>query len=354
MCTAKTPICTLALAIVAVLLAGCSVVAPTENGQVSIAPNGPFNGISGRQRGTASGRGVATSSFFDPNAKGKPLIFISTYHNNVVDIDLQAGNHKMVGQIANLNLPKGLATDTARNLYVVNTPGEVLVYAPPYTGAPTSRLDDTGYYDGDVSVSRLGIVAIANACEATASQACDGPGSVTFYAKNGTTPCATITEPTKFAYIDYDAFDRKGNLYITGADSTLSVDSVGEIQGGCKAKKITPLTTPDTLVYPGPIKIDKFDRIAVVGAQNGSNQILLDTYNQPVMGKLGNPVSSIPLIGVGIANDLVFVASGSDFYAGDNVYKTVNEFRYPSGDPVGTNITGPDNAGLAVTPTLIP
>ena len=84
------------------------------------AVQGPINnGVAALFR---SNHSVTTPSFMDPDAVGKPLIFIADagLDNEVVDIFLQS-DRKMVGQITGLS-PEGLATDAARNC-TSQTPG---------------------------------------------------------------------------------------------------------------------------------------------------------------------------------------------------------------------------------------
>ncbi|MGA2761092.1 MAG: hypothetical protein ABSF08_12340, partial [Candidatus Cybelea sp.] len=107
---------------------------------------------------------VATASFMDPKAAGKPLTFVSDAADGVVDIYPQAGkNQKSIGQITGLTQPQGITTDKNGDLYVANTnSSNVLVYAPPYTGAPKMTIGDSGEFPADVAVSDAGVVAIMN------------------------------------------------------------------------------------------------------------------------------------------------------------------------------------------------
>jgi len=105
-----------------------------------------------------------TGGFMDPDAVGKPLIFIADagLDNEEVDIFLQS-DRKMVGQITGLS-PEGLATDAARNLYIANTGYmNILIYAPPYLTV-TLTLGDGNNIPRAVAVSRKGLVAVANVC----------------------------------------------------------------------------------------------------------------------------------------------------------------------------------------------
>ncbi len=131
-------------------------------------------------------------------------------------------------------------------MYSYSEPG-IPVYAPPYTGSPKLVLNAAGYSPNDVAVSRQGVVGVTNYCKLPSCA--NNTGSVAFYAHNSTTPCATVTDPN-FLYMLWDAFDGKGNLYINGQDSSGNT-LVGEITGGCKAKKVRILTaSPSTTSYP--------------------------------------------------------------------------------------------------------
>jgi hypothetical protein len=296
----------------------------------------------------ALGNNAVSYDFLSPNANSEPLVFVSDNLNGVVNIYLQRPGHRMVGQITGLLAPNGITTDAAANLYVPNDGGSnVLVYAPPYSGPPALTLRDPAFHPTDAAVSRQGVVAVANVCPT--SNCAAGPGNVRFYARKANRPCATVTDATNFASVDFDAFDDAGNLYINGFSAASKV-TVGEVSGGCRAKKITLLTTKNTLVYPGGIQIDKLRRIAI---QNGSAEI--DTYRAPVRGALGKPVLRIPLAN-SFAVDFAFLASGGDLYTAEQSNPGVSsEYDYPAGGAAERTISvGGRPLGVAVTPPLLP
>ncbi len=293
-----------------------------------------------------TGHPKMTRSFFRPDAKVKPLIFVSD-QSGYVNI-YQQGDKKLVGQIFNLTAPQGMATDTAGNLYVTNgyfTSTETIeVYAPPYTGAPTLTLDDGGSSTNpnSVAVSLLGVVAVAN-----------GNGSVVFYAKNSTTSCATISDPTKLGAAAFDSFDDKGNLYVAGYSGSASV--VVKLDGGCKANGMTLLTTTNTLSFARGIQVDKADRIAIL--DDGSPQVVY-TYDPPKNGSLGSPISTAILKLISRRTNffaLAFLASGRDFYT-VNYNDVASEYDHPAGGKPDAviNLGGIGPGGVAVTPPLVP
>jgi hypothetical protein len=300
-----------------------------------------------------SGHAVTAPSFLSPGAKGKPLIFVSDGTNNVVDIFLRDRKNKIVCQVTGLNFPYGLATDIAGNLYVANSEN-IPVYAPPYTGTPTLILDDTGYFSLSVAVSSLGVVGVVNQCNAPSCT--NGTGSVTIYARNSTTPCATLTDSTNFPNGVSGSFDDKGTFYIDGHNLT-GETVLGEITGGCQAKKIRPLTTSNNIRAPGGIHVSKHDQIAILdSAPSGSNGPVIYSYRHPKMGSLGDPFSTTHLTTQTFPIDFALLRSGTALYtveqgSGD----FANEYDYPTGGAAeNTIIIGGSPFGVAVTPPLLP
>ncbi len=343
------------------VFAGCSGVGASN------APLSPTVGRTGdivMSTDAAAGQrhAMTTKSFMRPDAVGKPLIFVSGIYQNLVYVYLQAGkNQQPVGQIdtpATL-YTQNLGTDASGKLYVpISFPppteaSDVLVYAPPYTKAPR-ELPDPGGYGVDVAISPQGVVAVANSCNATCAA---GSGNVTFYAKNSTRPCVTVSDAPYT--VDSDAFDSRGNLYIRAGGSSRQA-TIGEITGGCNATSVTELSTTNTIETPetNGIKVDKAGRIAVLTTA-GPYYDNIDTYNPPINGSLGSPVSVTPVTTPAYPHEFAFLASGKYFYTAETQFGGLaNEYRYsvgPSnGKPINSITVGGGPYGVAVTPPLIP
>ena len=220
---------------------------------------------------------VATASFMDRRAAGKPLIFVSDAADGVVDIYPQAGkSQKMVGQITGLTQPQGITTDKNGDLYVANTnSSNVLVYAPPYTGAPKMTISDAGEFPADVAISNAGVVAITNICSAPKCRL--NTGNVVLYAKGSAKSCATVSySGSDFTRVMFAEFDSKGVLYIDGMNSGYQT-SFGLVTGGCNATTITNLNYVYTVSFPGGIQIDKAGNIAFCDPINH----VVDTFAPP-------------------------------------------------------------------------
>ncbi len=115
---------------------------------------------------------------------------------------------------------------------------------------------------------------------------------------------------------------------------------IGEIRGGCKAKKARLLTTHNTLGTLSGIQVNKADQIAILGLDTG----VIYTYNHPTKkGSLGKPVSRT-LLKPGTGGwSFVFLASGADVYANVNL-SGMSEYGYPAGGAAKKNI---DVTGIA-------
>jgi hypothetical protein len=343
------------------LLAGCS----GGNSSAVFSPAGP--GVRSVQRQIAStGRAdnsllppaiarishepIATASYIDPRAIGTSLIFVSDAANGVIDIYPLAGkNQKMVGQITGLTQPQGITTDKNGDLYVANTSSSnVLVYAPPYTGAPKRTISDPNEFPADVAVSSTGIVAITNICNAPHCRL--NTGNVNIYAKGSTKSCATVSDSAfNFTRVMFAEFDKNGALYIDGMNGGYQ-SSFGLVTGGCHATSITNIVPIYTVAFPGGIQIDKAGNIAF--CDQGRQQVA--TFSPPVNNTFGNPVSTTPLTGSIAAVGIAILASGSNLYAADSGGPGLAEkYKYPAGGvPANTIAVGGQPIGIAVTPAL--
>jgi DNA-binding beta-propeller fold protein YncE len=345
------------------LLAGCS----GGNSSAVFSPGGPSVGGQSAQRQIAStGRTdnsllpptiarishepIATASFMDPRAIGKSLIFVSDAADGVIDIYPQAGkNQKMVGQITGLTQPQGITTDKNGNLYVANTnSSNVLVYAPPYTGAPKMTIIDNHEFPADVAVSSTGVVAVTNICNAPHCRL--NTGNVKIYAKGSTKSCATVSDSSfNFTRVMFAEFDKNGALYIDGLNGGYQT-SFGLVTGGCQATSITNLGYIYTVAFPGGIQIDTAGNIAFCDPY----RFQVATFNPPVNGAFGLPVSTTPLMGSTSPVGIAILASGTNLYAADaGGSGLAEEYKYTAGGAAKNTIAvGGQPIGIAVTPAL--
>ncbi|MGA8795672.1 MAG: hypothetical protein WB526_01225 [Candidatus Cybelea sp.] len=332
------------------MLAGCS----GGSSPSAFSPGGPSgrtdNSVLAPTIARIAHAPVKTPSFMDPGAAGKPLIFVSDAADGVIDIYPQSGkNQKMVGQITGLTQPQGITTDKKGDLYVANTnSSNVLMYAPPYTGAPKMTFSDTHEFPADVAVSSAGVVAITNICDAPKCRL--NTGNVVFYAAGSTKSCATVSySGSNFTRVMFGEFDSTGVLYIDGMNGGYQT-SFGIVTGGCSATSITNIVPVYTVSFPGGIQIDKAGNIAFC---DQINQVV-DTFAPPVSNAFGSPVSTTPLTGSTSPLGIAILASGTNLYAADpGGSGLAEEYKYTAGGAAENTIAvGGQPIGIAVTPPL--
>jgi NHL repeat-containing protein len=248
---------------------------------------------------------VPAKAFFNKisDVKGKESVIVSDASNNVVDIFNAKG--VQTAQLTGFSQPQGLAVDRQGNLYVADTNNSrIQVYAAGFGGTPTT-IADTGESPAGVAIDSKGDLAVTNIISTS-----DGAGSVSFFNKSGTL-LTTISSPS-FAKIIFDAFDRKGNLYIDGTNASGGA-VVGEIVGGVNGKSISVLTTGNTIGYPGGIAIASSGTIAIDDQEN----IAIYTYNAPAKGGLGAPIATTPLTGAGDPISITYTQSDKGMWVAD-------------------------------------
>ena len=349
-------------------LAGCSAssaMAPTPLAQSAASSpstqrpafqNGRLNSFLAMHGGILPSRGVTRPTFMDPRSVRKSLVFLADGLN--VGIFLQSGKNKMVGQVSGFQLADALATDTASDLYVVDYFADnVTVYAPPYANGPKLTFQP-GRYPGNIAVSRQGTVAVDTCTILSGSQCGEG---VMFYAAGSTTPCATVVAQGTKAFpngVAVGGFDGKGNLYVEGSNSSHTA-VIGRIDGGCNAKRVRTLTTNNTILNPGGIKVDKAGRIAILSSLYAN--AVIDTYNTPKRGSLGSPISTTPLAVPYYGGPFAFQASGRGLWLLYQTYgsssETASEYAYPAGGAPQKSIISTASQtydDVAVTPVLVP
>jgi hypothetical protein len=246
---------------------------------------------------------VPANAFVSKDVKGHESIIVSDASNNVVDIFNAKG--VQTAQLTGFSQPQGLALDTEGNLYVADTNNSrIQVYAAGFDGTPTT-INDPGESPVGVAIDRKDNIAVANIITTS-----DAPGSVSFFNKGGT--LLTTLSSANFAKVIFEAFDRKGNLYIDGTNAS-GAFVAGEVVGGVNGKAITVLTTGNTFGYPGGIAISSAGKIAIDDQEN----IAIYTYNAPVKGSFGSPIATTPLTGAGDPIGITFTKTDKGIWVAD-------------------------------------
>jgi len=289
-----------------------------------------------------------SGGFAVPDAASKVAVVVSDVARNTVDA--YDPNGKLVATITGFRQPQGLATDSAGNIYVVNTNAhDVLVYKNDYKTRILS-LENTGQLAIGVGVDfATGLVGVANA-----GTTANGLGSVEFYARGMTAPCVTVKN-NRWQRVYFGAFDDSGNFYVDGFDKDARV-LVGVVKGGCKATTITTLTTANTLFFPGGVQVSPAGAVAVLDQQARA----VYAYKPALTGSLGAPLSSTTLSGAVDPVSFAFTSDGEALWEADAASISAEpraiEFAFPAGNE-GPHypLAGFDEPlGIVVTPPVSP
>jgi hypothetical protein len=219
-----------------------------------------------------------------------------------------------------LSSPAGLATDAAEDIYSVDvTDSAILVYPKPYTSAALV-LNDPHASPNGVAVSSTGIVGVTSIYDPISH----GPGSVSIYAKGATSPCVTLSDPN-WSEMAWDAFNRAGDLLVTGINADHTKALVGQISGGCSAKSIRLLRIGNILQSAGAIQV--YDgKVLILDAAG----LTVYTY-APTRGSLGQPIARTVLPRAIVPVSFVMDAGGRKLWMADFYRWAVIQYDYPSG-----------------------
>ncbi len=269
---------------------------------------------------------------------GRAFVFVSAYFTNSVYAYDTAG--RLVATLGGFNAPSGLATDASGTLYVADTGNSrVQVYRPPYNGKPTTLSD--GQEPEDVAVDASGNVAVTNYETSYGRKA-----TIDFYAKGSTKPTRVISSKS-FAYFDFCAFDKAGNLFLDGFGATAEV---GEVVGGIRGTSITNLTTGNALAYAGGVGVTKTGLISILDSQRRA----IYSYDPPTNGNLGSPIQSTSLSGASNPLGIAFAPDNTHVAVADVNLGELLVYRFPAGGLALAGVTLPGFGrafGVAIVPT---
>lgn len=237
---------------------------------------------------------------------------------------------------------QGIATDAQETLYVADS-SNVLVYAKPYTSL-TSTLNDPNGQPVGVAVSPAGLVGVSNIQDTGGAY-----GSVSIFAKGATSPCVTDLQSPFLQNAFFDAFDAAGNLYFDGIDPVGRV-FIGELSGGCNAKKIKTLTTSNTLGFPGGVQV--VDGHLLIEDQRNK---AIYTYALPKGSSLGAPTATTTLSSTG--DPIGFAMRRDDhraWVADATQFANATEYTYPGGSVLNNAYAEWVILGIAVNPAASP
>ncbi len=284
-----------------------------------------------------------SAGFVDASAPSKGEVFVSDAGLNDVFLFSAAGKPEAL--ITGFSQPQGLGVDPTGNLYVANTNlSEIVVYKTDYKTIKET-LNDSNQYPVDVKVDvRTGLIGVTNIISTL-----DGPGSVSFFAKGSTSPCATVYNKN-WSRIYFGAFAAGGDFFIDGEDpdgNTL----VGVVHGGCSATGIATLSTGNAISFPGGVQVTPNNEIAIDDQLAGA----VYTYAHPTMSSLGSPLSTTFLSGSGDTVQFAFHRTADALWTADAVEASSFKFPFPAGGSAVKQISGLlEPIGVAENPLEAP
>lgn len=268
-------------------------------------------------------------------------VVLASYGDGGGEINVYSTKGKWLGQFGG---GPGLATDKNGNTYASYGAG---VGVFPLGAEKPSYILRAPYQIGAVSASSKGDVAAVGSYASAVS--------VILYKAGSTTPCNELSS-VSFKFIHDTAFDKAGNIYVTGIGQG-SQNPVGEIIGGCHAKTIKVLKL--AISNPYFIEVDASGNIDI--EDTTAKPFTIDQFHP----KSTQPFNVVTLSGSGSQapsiTGFVLNKSNSTLWASSQEPSSVGavlEYAFPAGGSPVAEFTCPASceyfSGVATIPAQVP
>lgn len=268
-------------------------------------------------------------SWMSPSAQSGDLLYVSDTGGRVYVYSYPAGDH--VGTLTGFKGPEGLCSNSAGDVYVIDTP-KVTIFKYAHGGTtPVEKIPVFGYYPEGCSVDPIsGDLAVAD----YASNPSVGPGAVTIF-KNGK-GMGKSYQDSSFGEYFFCSYDARGNLYVDGTNVGTTQTQLAELPHGSTSFTNIAL---DKKVGPYPL-----------GVQWDGKYVALQTstralYRIKVSGSAGKIVQTTQFKGdhsdlvaqFWIAGRTILIPYGN----GRRVVNKVGLWPYPDGGPASKSLKTP-------------
>jgi hypothetical protein len=262
-----------------------------------------------------------SASWVLPAAKTQMLLYISDVGTNDVYI-FTFPQLKLSGTLKGFSEPQGECADSKGNVWIANTAKKTIV---EYAHAGTKQIksvSDPGGYPLSCATDSAGDLAVTNIYDIS------GPGAVLVYKGAGGKP-KMYSNPSQYYYY-FDGYDPKGNLYVSGRDSSgnyiLSVLPTGS------GTMSTVGLSGGTIYFPGAVQW--VGKSLALGDQTCGNATVSCLYEAHVSGSAATITATTPLTGTCDVIQTAVLGSalaGGDFDYCNSSSSSVDTWAYPKG-----------------------
>jgi hypothetical protein len=259
-------------------------------------------------------------------AAQKEILYVSDDGANAVYTYAYPSGRK-IGKLTHLPDASGVCTDTAGDVWIVETAVSHLVeYAHGGTKQIATR-DDPGFHDllGCAVDPSTGNLAVADLGGPT------GGGNVAIYADAKGTPKKYKASSLQAAY--FVGYDDSGNLFVDGVNSSGTFELLELPSGGSSLQTIT---LNESVGFPGGVEWD--GQYIAIGDQKYQDGHTSAIYQVAVSGSAGTVEGTTKL--TGSCDVLQFAVSGGTVGAPDACLNDVGLYNYPAGGSPTVTITG--------------
>jgi hypothetical protein len=274
------------------------------------------------------------SSWMSSGAKAAPrLLYVSDLQTFDVYV-YRFPSLKLSGKLTGFDDPQGECTDAGGNVWIANTQAnEMLEYAHGGVSPIASLSDPLGFPVGCAIDPTSGNLAVANLDDYS------GAGSVLVYPNAAGTPRAYGNPSIAANY--FAAYDRKGNLYVSGASHHHGYLLAMLLHGSSSISLLS--IKGGTLYFPGTVAWN--GSTLVLGDQECKKKTNSCFYELSVSGKTATITGTTPLSGsCDVAQAWVGatqIAGGNDAQSCGPGKSSVGIWPYPAGGNPDPSVAGP-------------
>lgn len=278
--------------------------------------------------------GAPRVAWIEPSAKNAAqLLYVSDLGTFDVYV-YRFPSLELAGRLLGFNDPQGECADTSGNVWIADTGSNRIVEYAHGGEKPLARLaDPIGYPAGCAVDGMTGDLAVTNLYDFS------GGGSILVYKSARGTP--RVYADPDFYYFYFAGYDRKGNLYVSGATAN-NAYRLGVLASGSRSIALVKIHG-GKLYFPGTVAW--IGSTLVLGDQRCNGRKVSCFYELRVAGATAQIIGSTPLHGscdvVEAWVDATQIVGGDDAAYCRSGRSTVGVWPYPGGGDPSRSLRGP-------------